>query len=397
VCSYASDQGHATPLSTLPLVAQSRIIDALTRDLTWQQRAELTAKNGGSTDEFGWSVAISGDTVVVGAQGANHVQGAAYVFVKPKTGWKNMTQTAKLTASEGTTDFGISVAIDGNTILVGALNSPSGGYIFVKPVRGWKTGTETVKLPNVTSCGGVAIVGGTAVCSTLSAFVYVRPKTGWKAIKSYAAELRVSDCSVDCLSGPIAISHDHSTVVASGWMGSDSAYVFVRPESGWNTPSKVIAQAAELKPSDGSYADGFGFSISISRNTVAAGAPLAMNGEQTTGAVYVFVKPAGGWTNMDQTAKLFPSNQSYYCGFGDSVALEGSTLAVGVSLGDYPNGAVYVYFKPPGGWTSTGTDNAMFAASDGQGLNYFGWSLAITGETILVGSQQPGAAYVFKP
>ncbi len=376
-------------------MAQSRIIDVLTRDLAWKQRAELTAKHGASTDEFGWSVAISGNTVVVGAQGANHGQGAAYVFVKPKTGWRNMTQTAKLTASEGTSDFGSSVAIDGNTILVGAPNS--GGYIFVKPEQGWKTGTETIILPNVTSCRGVAIVGDTAVCSVLSAFVYLRPKTGWRAIRSYAAELKVSGCDVDCLSGPVAISHDRSTVVASGWTGNDSAYVFVRPEGGWNTPVKVIVQAAELRPSDGSYDDDFGTSISISGNTVAVGAPWAMNAEQTTGAVYVFVKAAGGWTNMDQTAKLFPSNQSYYCGFGDSVAIEGSTLAVGVTLGDYPNGAVYVYFKPPGGWTSTGTYNAMFAASDGQGLNSFGWSVAITGETILVGSQQPGAAYVFEP
>jgi len=122
-----------------------------------------------------------------------------------------------------------------------------------------------------------------------------------------------------------------------------------------------------------------------------------MNGQKTTGAVYVFVKPSGGWTNMDQTAKLYASNQNYNCGFGDSVALEGSTLAVGVSIGDWPNGAVYVYFKPPNGWTSTGTYNAMFAASGGQGSNYFGWSAAITSETILVGSQQPGAAYVFEP
>ena len=90
------------------------------------QTAKLTASDGAAGDCFGSSVAMSGDTVVVGAVyddiGANADQGSAYVFSKPAGGWADMTQTAKLTASDGAADdnFGISVAISGDTVVVGA-------------------------------------------------------------------------------------------------------------------------------------------------------------------------------------------------------------------------------------------------------------------------------------
>ena len=89
------------------------------------QRAKLTASDGAAGDSFG-SVAVSGDTVVVGASGhdvgPNANQGSAYVFVKPPTGWASGTQTAKLTASDGAAldFFGGSVAVSGDTVVVGA-------------------------------------------------------------------------------------------------------------------------------------------------------------------------------------------------------------------------------------------------------------------------------------
>ena len=89
------------------------------------QTAKLTASDGAAGDYFGYSVSISGNTVVVGASatvGTNSYQGAAYVFTEPGSGWANMTQTAKLTASDGAAgdDFGNSVSISGNTVVVGA-------------------------------------------------------------------------------------------------------------------------------------------------------------------------------------------------------------------------------------------------------------------------------------
>src|SRR5262249_57460127 len=90
------------------------------------ETAKLTASDGAPNDFLGSSVAISGDTVVVGADldtiGLNVQQGSAYVFVKPGTGWADATQTAKLTASDGAgrDQFGLSVAITGDTLVVGA-------------------------------------------------------------------------------------------------------------------------------------------------------------------------------------------------------------------------------------------------------------------------------------
>jgi len=111
----------------------------------WTQAAKLTASDGAAGDYFGCSASISGDMVVVGAQnatiGSNANQGAAYVFTEPVSGWVNMTQAAKLTASDGATgdNFGSSVAISGTTVVVGAQGVTVGsnivqGAAYVFPV-----------------------------------------------------------------------------------------------------------------------------------------------------------------------------------------------------------------------------------------------------------------------
>jgi hypothetical protein len=132
------------------------------------QTAELTASDGEAIDSFGGSVSISGNTVVVGADdaaiGNNALQGAAYVFTESSSGWTDMTQTAKLTASDGASydAFGCSVSVSGNTVLVGAdratavantsggtsdvQNGPGAAYVFTEPVTGWTNMTQSAKL-----------------------------------------------------------------------------------------------------------------------------------------------------------------------------------------------------------------------------------------------------------
>ncbi len=105
------------------------------------QLSELTASDGQSNDALGWSIALSGNTVVVGAINANNQgPGAVYVFQKPPTGWANMTQVAKLTNNglRGS-GFGNFVAISGNTIVAPQNAEPllSGECVFVEPVGGW--------------------------------------------------------------------------------------------------------------------------------------------------------------------------------------------------------------------------------------------------------------------
>ena len=118
--ALASDKKSPTKLSDLPLQDQRDISAALARELPGVQNFTLTASDSENGNNFGYSVAIDGNTVVVGTIDSS--VGEAYVFVKPAGGWKNMTQTAKLTASDGVegNEFGDWVAIDGNTIAVGA-------------------------------------------------------------------------------------------------------------------------------------------------------------------------------------------------------------------------------------------------------------------------------------
>ena len=123
-------------------------------DGTWVQSAKLFPSDSLAKDYFGISVAIDGDTVVIGASGKNNYKGAAYVFAKPPGGWQDMTQTAKLTASDGQEGdyFGWSVAVSGNTVIAGAyaddILSKSGQYLVIK-----KTGDLPMCLSNREATG----------------------------------------------------------------------------------------------------------------------------------------------------------------------------------------------------------------------------------------------------
>ncbi|MGH7186935.1 MAG: putative Ig domain-containing protein, partial [Pseudomonadota bacterium] len=108
----------------------------------WTQQEKLIANDGAAGDNFGISVALSGDTVVVGADsdtiGANAFQGSAYVFTNSGSWY----QQQKLTAADGAAfdSFGRSVALSGDTVVVGAsaddigTNGDQGSaYVFVSP------------------------------------------------------------------------------------------------------------------------------------------------------------------------------------------------------------------------------------------------------------------------
>jgi hypothetical protein len=314
------------------------------------QTATLTASDGASDDGLGASVGVTSDdsTIVVGAVdatiGSNTGQGAAYVFVRPEGGWANMTQNAKLTASDGASSdnlgWSAGVSSDGSTIVAGAWQYGNGGpgaaYVFVRPEGGWANMTQNAKLtasnggwPDLLGYSvGISGDGGTIVAGARVGYVFVRPGGGW-ANMTQTATLTASACST---ADAVGVSSDGTTIVAGCIYTppSGAAYVFVRPAAGWSNPT----QTAKLTAPEGGFSTEFGSSLGTSTDGSTI---VVSNG---SGEVYAFVKPEGGWVNMNQTTTL--TTPKFY---GTSVAVSGDGLSIGVGVfgsNDY-QGAAYVF------------------------------------------------------
>ncbi len=323
----------------------------------------LTPSDSLINSAFGQSVAIGGDTMVMGATatpaGGGQPQGDAYVFTKSGSTW---TQTAILpnpydSSLQGPSadGYGNSVAIsgDGDTIVVGA--------------------------PQLTSSTADNYQG--------AVFVYTLSGSTWTQQAELVAGYKDFGWSV-------AISGDGGTIAVgninnlANTPNAGAVFVYTLSGSTWT-------QQAELISSDGKADDFLGSSVAISGGTIVTGAP----GHSPSGAAYVFTGSGSSWT---QAAELFdpaPVNSVSPNGsFGNSVAIDGGTILVGAdgqSFGtNYGVGAVFVYTGSGSDWTEQAqlTDPAMSTSSE------FGNSVAVNGGTIVVGepSRSPGgAAYVY--
>ena len=308
------------------------------------EKAKLTASDYGIYNFFGYTVAISGDTIVIGADGDQ----SAYVFVRTNTGCH---EEAKLTAPEGEGyGPGMSVAMTGDTIVIGAYRDDDNGsfsgaaYVFVRTRAGWN---EEAKLTASDAAEGdrfgytVAVSGNTIVTgayrdddngtSSGAAYVFVRTRAGW----TEEAKLTTSDAAEGDLFGvSVAISGDTVVTGASGETdGSGAAYVFVRTRAGWNEEAKLAGSDAVL----GSY---FGGAVAILGDTVVTGASGDADG---SGAAYMFVRTRAGW---NEEAKLTASDAVPGSYFGGAVAISGDTLVTGAFLDGYNGagvGSAYVF------------------------------------------------------
>jgi FG-GAP repeat len=290
-------------------------------------------------DEFGISVSISGDAVVVGAP--RHMlailqQGVAYVFVKPSAGWSNMTETAKLSAPDAQqiAYFGYSVAVSGNAILVGSpeqtidgIDSRGAAYIFAEPKTGWATSSQSAvefTAPNTSELGWtVALDLGTAVASAPGngvAFLYAKPPDGWSHA-TLTAELTTSTPDFQDFGAFTAMRNETICIGATAAdSGIGAAYVYQEPIGGWQN----MTQTAILTPSDGVLGEAFGVSVSVSNSTIAVGADYEGGGQ---GAVYLYSKPIDGWQNATENQKILPPSGQF--DFGHSVLLNYSMLFIG--------------------------------------------------------------------
>ena len=401
----------------------------------------LTASDGAAGDELGRSVAVSGDTVVVGVPGDDDNgfnAGSAYVFVEPDGGWAgSLTPDAKLTAFDGAASdsFGFSVAVSGDTVVVGrtfrdgdATDSGS-AYVFVEPGGGW-TGSLTEDAKLTASDGvardqfgsSVAISGDTVVVgafgdddngnSTLtgSVYVFVEPGGGWAGSLTEDAKLTAFDGAAgDQFGRSVAVSGDTVVVGVHGdddnGSNSGSAYVFVEPGGGW---AGSLTQDAKLTASDGAAADRLGRSVAVSGDTVVVGAAVDDDNGTDSGSAHVFVEPGGGWAgSLTQDAKLTAGDGAAGDQFGFSVAVTGDTVVVGAHQADNDDGplagSAYLFVEPAGGWAGSLTEDAKLTASDGAASDRLGFSMAVSLDTVVVGApgdgdngSNSGSAYVFE-
>lgn len=384
------------------------------------EQAKLTASDAATDDKFGISVALSGDTAVIGAWGddtqAGVDAGAAYVFVRSGTSW---IQQAKLTASDAAAYdvFGYSVAVSGETAVVGALgDSHAGGtvagsaYVFVRSGTSWiqqakLTASDAAASDNFGN--SVALEGDTALVGTVwddnaggldsgSAYVFVRSGTSW----TQQAKLIASDAATNDLFGTsVALSGNTAVVGArednhSGGTDAGSAYVFVRSGTSWT-------QQAKLTASDAATDDWFGVSVALSGDTAVVGTiGDDHSGGTNAASAYVFARSGTSWSEQ---AKLTASDAATDDGFGCSVALLGDTAVVGARGDSHAGGAIagsaYVFVRSGTSWTQ----QAKITASDAAQYDVFGESVALSDDTAVVGADyddhatvtNAGAAYVF--
>jgi hypothetical protein len=277
---------------------------------TWSQEAYLKASNTAANDAFGAGVAVSGDTIVVGAPGEDgnglEESGAAYVFARTGATW-NQQGYLKASNADDADWFGENVAISGSTIIVGTPYEDGGGI-----------GVNPPSNENAPYAG--------------AAYVFVRNASTW----SEEAYLKASDTSVYHFFGSSVAASGDTVVVGSSGVGSGSAIVFVRTGTSWS-------QQAVLKAFNPDPEADFGGSVSVSGDTVLVGARWEEGGglgvnpphDDTTwgaGAAYVFRRVGTSWS---QRAYLKASNHGWLSDwFGYAVAISGHTLAVGAPCED---------------------------------------------------------------
>jgi FG-GAP repeat len=394
------------------------------------QIAELTPPDGVNDGFFGQSVAISedGNTIAVESFENAGGPGAIYVYEKPASGWQNPTLAAELTVTGGLTFLYAPIAMsqDGSTIVVNGFNATpySQVFVFVKPSTGWTNMTQTAALHathggefgfgNAIATDGDDVLVGATGCSgngdfsSGSAYLFVKPASGWADMTQTAMLEETNPIDCDDYGSSVAIQGNTAVVGRSGGgmtppVAPGAIYVFTKPASGWVTMGETAILSSSTE-----YVDSYlGDSVALSGNTILA--PLSLS-SQATNTVYIFTEPAGGWADATETATLTNTAKGV-TSLGLSIAVSGSTAAV---VAEYHGHGVYgyvgaltLYNEPVNGWQNASAPSTTAFPSDGTSSARFGFgngSVAMGSGYIVVGSEDAtgngftneGAAYIFQ-
>lgn len=358
-------RGPAITLDRAPAGLRAAAGETLGSDVGLDGSAGRTIRPPGDVkaeNQFGLSLAVSGHTALIGAPTANGGfgvgTGAVYVFVKGQDGWTEQARLVPTDPGQGDL-FGASVAIQGDTAVIGAQNKGQG-------------------------FGGVG-----------AAYVFVRSGATWTQQTELAPTCVLCGATGDFFGWAVAISGHTILVSAPGMLGGQGAvFDFLQTGDTWT-------QESILTSTDGAGEDNFGNALSLAGGTAVIGAPRGFGGGRP-GAAYVFLNKGAGFV---QEQELQPTASQPGDLFGSSVAIAGQTVLVGApgccgTTGQQFKGAVDVYTLQGDLFTQT----AVLTASDGVGGPFdgdeFGSKVALSGNIALIGaefhSQQTGESYEFR-
>lgn len=355
----------------------------------WLNHSRLDTGHGRAGEAQGQSVAIDGDTLVIGAPGADVQRGAAQVYTRLGRDW---VPQARLQAPDGAAydEFGRAVAIDGDTVLVGARVHATNGdfargaaYVYARGDGSWPLQAKLAA-----SNGGagalyghdVALAGDTAIVSSYlgrAAYIHVRAGNAW----TEQAILQPADPASDEHAGygyAVAIDGDTALVSSSeetvgGVAGQGAVYVYTRTGAAWREHTRLVAgEGGEY------YIYGRAIALDGDRMAIAAGGANAGRG-----GVYILELENGAWRQRALLGDFGPGSPT---GLGTAVALQGSTLVVGgpsfqPAPVDY-GGAAYVFRRNAQGWTLA---QRLYTLDDGPDA-YFASAAALSGDTLLLGA-----------
>lgn len=398
----------------------------------FQQQAMLLGGAEAVQDQFGYAIAISGDstTCVVGAPyhdagGGNG--GAFYIFKRDGTSWSQQAYIVPAgTAANDFAGFSVSISEDGNTVAVGAYQNATAGtgagcvYVYTRTGTSW--GLQVKLTPSwssqtfnrfgysvdLSNDGNTLVVGAPIYTGTGADFqglvaVYTRSGSAWGA----PTTITIAGALVnDQLGTAVAISGDGNTL-ALGAIGANTAgiedvgavYVYTRSGSVWT-------QRATIKPTNGAAFDNVGAAIALSSNgnTLAIGAPLHNVSGSNTGSAYVWVWDGANWFQQQELSVPNVMTNGQF-GFSVSLSSDGNTCVVGYpydSSGSVDQaGSIYLFSRVGVSWVrqqkivataSSSTDRMGKAISLDSSGRYLAAGVDLVDTTA---GSNAGAAYVF--
>lgn len=377
------------------------------------QVAEFRLAAGDPTDaaEFGRSVAMDGNLVAVGAGGADagpvSNAGAVYLFKRQGQGYVPEAKLIAPDATEGA-EFGRAVAIQGNTVIVGArfaqvgdLSKAGAVYIFKKYQGSWHFEDKIIspEPADEDNFGRALAVQGNLLVVTArkenlnaadvgAAYVFTCRGGEW----TNTAKITAGDPTPGAYFGQsVAVQGGLIVVGARNADPNDAGaiYLFRESRDGWDEIAKVT-------PPDGKADDNFGFTVAMAGDTIAVGARRAdLPGAKDAGAAYVFSLHGN---SVDLVAKLTAGDARAGDQLGQTIALAGDVIAVGANRADTEEGAdtgaIYLFRRAGNQWTEI----EKVTASDGVAGDEFGYSLSAFGNRMVTGAHTAdataGAAYV---